>query len=540
MTPAPGVESGDRLDRAAPRYAVSEPGRSRVARCRRRRQLALPGRRWAWSHCASAASDASPPAAAALRAHGHRRRADGISIAWACSRASTCVCKPGVDASAFRDRLQARLPAGSPWMRGRRTPSPPRRACRAPIASTWTCSPWWRCSPAGSLVFSTQVLVGGAAPPLFRAAARARHDATKARALCSSPKARCSARSAAVWALPAGFLLASVAVRIIGPDLGSGYFRWHRPDARRSFPPRWRSASRSGSRSRCSAGSLPALEAARAAPALALRAGDEERALSRALRPIGPGLTLLALAPRSPRSRRRWPACRCSATRRSRCCCSARCCCCRGSWGSLLALLPTPRRAAPQLALAQLRGAPGAGRGDPCRHRRQPESHGRDGDHGGVFPPGARCVAHRHLAGRPLRARQRERRQRLHDRGRPGAYRAPCPASLRAEFLREQQLVLDPARPRVVLLARTIDAADPERRLAAGEPGADAGGGRAAADVGQRDHGRRVRFHPRQGGRHSARRQIGALHRRRRMARLRAPAGRDGDRARALCRADRR
>ncbi len=35
----------------------------------------------------------------------------------------------------------------------------------------------------------------------------------------------------------------------------------------------------------------------------------------------------------------------------------------------------------------------------------------------------------------------------------------------RAEFLREQQLVLDPSRPRVALLARTIDAAEPARRL---------------------------------------------------------------------------
>src|SRR5208282_4078688 len=42
---------------------------------------------------------------------------------------------------------------------------------------------------------------------------------------------------------------------------------------------------------------------------------------------------------------------------------------------------------------------------------------------------------------------------------------AALPGVQRAEFLREQQLVLDPARPRVVLLARTLDAAQPERRL---------------------------------------------------------------------------
>jgi putative ABC transport system permease protein len=42
---------------------------------------------------------------------------------------------------------------------------------------------------------------------------------------------------------------------------------------------------------------------------------------------------------------------------------------------------------------------------------------------------------------------------------------AALPGVLRVEFLREQQLVLDPARARVVLLARTIDATDPGRRL---------------------------------------------------------------------------
>ena len=34
---------------------------------------------------------------------------------------------------------------------------------------------------------------------------------------------------------------------------------------------------------------------------------------------------------------------------------------------------------------------------------------------------------------------------------------AALPGVRRAEFLREQQLLLDPAKPRVVLLARTID-----------------------------------------------------------------------------------
>jgi len=42
---------------------------------------------------------------------------------------------------------------------------------------------------------------------------------------------------------------------------------------------------------------------------------------------------------------------------------------------------------------------------------------------------------------------------------------AALPGVRRAEFLREQQLLLDPARPRVVLLARTIDATNLTRQL---------------------------------------------------------------------------
>jgi putative ABC transport system permease protein len=43
---------------------------------------------------------------------------------------------------------------------------------------------------------------------------------------------------------------------------------------------------------------------------------------------------------------------------------------------------------------------------------------------------------------------------------------AALPGVRRAEFVREQQLLLDASRPRVVLLARNIDPADPGRRLA--------------------------------------------------------------------------
>src|SRR4030095_14155729 len=42
---------------------------------------------------------------------------------------------------------------------------------------------------------------------------------------------------------------------------------------------------------------------------------------------------------------------------------------------------------------------------------------------------------------------------------------AALPGVQRVEFLREQQLSLDPARVRIVLLARTVDRANPARSL---------------------------------------------------------------------------
>src|SRR5262249_60400233 len=42
---------------------------------------------------------------------------------------------------------------------------------------------------------------------------------------------------------------------------------------------------------------------------------------------------------------------------------------------------------------------------------------------------------------------------------------AALPGVARVDFLREQQLALDPARPRVVLIARPIDRSDPARSL---------------------------------------------------------------------------
>jgi putative ABC transport system permease protein len=62
---------------------------------------------------------------------------------------------------------------------------------------------------------------------------------------------------------------------------------------------------------------VPAVEAARASPALALKAGDEERAYAR-LRPVGPGLAVMALGAAAT-TMPPVVGCHCSVTRRSPC-----------------------------------------------------------------------------------------------------------------------------------------------------------------------------------------------------------------------------
>ena len=71
---------------------------------------------------------------------------------------------------------------------------------------------------------------------------------------------------------------------------------------------------------------------------------------------------------------------------------------------------------------------------------------------------------------------------------------AALPGVRRAEFLREQQLLLDPARPRIVLQARSVDPADPARALPlVGAPIAVAADC-AAAGLGERGGGRPLRL----------------------------------------------
>ncbi len=111
-----------------------------------------------------------------------------------------------------------------------------------------------------------------------------------------------------------GYVIALVAVRIVGGDLGSGYFRGVAPGldvdplALVAFFLLGVAASTLGSL-------VPALEAARASPARSLKAGDEETALERLRSPWLRARSSSRWVARSSCCRR-WMACRFSATPR--------------------------------------------------------------------------------------------------------------------------------------------------------------------------------------------------------------------------------
>jgi putative ABC transport system permease protein len=261
--------------------------------------------------------------------------------------------------------------------------------------------------------------------------------------------------------LAGGFVLAQAAVRVIGVDLGAGYFRGVAP-ALALAPIPLVIFFCVGVAIAMLASLVPGLEAGRAAPAAALKAGDEERAFSR-LRPwwrgsltIGAG-AMAALAPPvaglplfgyvaiallvigtlmlMPRIAI-----------------------------IMLAALPLPRGGPPRLALLQLRGAPG----------QVAVSLAAIVAAVSLMVSMAIMVASFRISldawlERILPADLYVRAGAAGDTAYLGAddqaRLAALPGVRRAEFQREQQLLLDPARPRVVLLARYIDTANLARQL---------------------------------------------------------------------------
>jgi len=91
-----------------------------------------------------------------------------------------------------------------------------------------------------------------------------------------------------------GYVLASMLLRVLGADLGAGFFRGAAPAV--AFSPWSALAFAALGIGAAAAGAwLPAIEAARASPAAALKAGDDEAAFGRIASPA-PGLACLGVA----------------------------------------------------------------------------------------------------------------------------------------------------------------------------------------------------------------------------------------------------
>jgi putative ABC transport system permease protein len=262
------------------------------------------------------------------------------------------------------------------------------------------------------------------------------------------------------FGLGAGFILAQIAVRVIGADLGAGYFRGVVP-ALSPAPIPLAIFFCLGVLIAMLASLAPALEAARAAPAAALKAGDEERAFAR-LSPSWPGLVTigagamatlvppvaglplfgyiaiallvigtLMLMPRIA--------------------------------VMLLAALPLPGGAPSRLALLQLRGAPGQVAVSLAAIVAAVSLMVSMAIMVASFRISLDVWLERVLpADLYVRAGTADTAYLGAD---DQARLAALPGVRRAEFQREQQLLLDPARPRIILLARRIDAENLSRQL---------------------------------------------------------------------------
>ena len=442
--------------------------------------------------------------------------------------------KPGVDPNAFVDRLGKTLPAGLAVDRP-----------AASLAASAGLSRSYRVNlnvlalvalfTGGLLVFSTQALavVRRRAPlALLRVLGVTRRRLVT---LIVAESALIGV-AGSVLGLGAGYALAHLALRWVGVDLGSGYFRGIAPTLALD-PVSIALFLVLGVAAAVLGGFVPALEAARAAPAPALKAGDEQRAFTR-LRPVWPGIVTVAagaaattLPPVSGLPVFGYSAIALLLI------------------GTLmlmprlavlvLSVLPVPRDTAPQLALAQLRGAPGqvavslativASVSLMVSMAIMVSSfrHSLDDWLERVLPAD---VYLRASAGGDTAYLPPDVQARI----------AALPGVRRAEFLREAQLLLDPGRPRVTLLVRPMDATGIGSRLpqvgaavtvAAGAP-PPVWVSEAMVDLYDMRPGTEVDL-PLAG-------KSGALHRCRRFSRLRAPAGRDRDRPRSLCRIDRR
>ena len=239
----------------------------------------------------------------------------------------------------------------------------------------------------------------------------------------------------------------------------------------------------------------PALEAARARPAAALKAGR------RAAR-VRAAAACLARA-RGDRGRRRADsraarrsACHSSATSRSRCCSSGRSCSCPGSRSRRSAGSPWRARC----RSGSPRSSSTARQGNRCcrwrpsslrsacssRWRSWSRRSATRSPAGSTTSCPPTCTSGRPRPRTPLSSRRRTRR------------RSPrVPGIRRLDFTRVQSILLAPEQPPVVLIAAPGRSAGPRTPARAGRRDDLAAGRCAAAGMGVRGNGRRVRFRAR-------------------------------------------
>jgi len=367
--------------------------------------------------------------------------------------------RPGADADAFRRRVADRLPPGVVIERPRASVESETRLSRSyrvnlnvlALVALFT---------GGLLVFSAQALAVVRRRP-YIALLRVLGLRRKAVLRGLLVEAGIIGAVGAGLGLALGYGLAQIVLRFMGPDLGSGFFRGL--EARVTAEPAAAALFFALGIAVAALGGLAAArEAARAAPAHALKAGDEQRAFAR-LERVAPGVVLIGggalatlvpavdglplfgyiaialvligtivLLPRMARL--------------------------------VFRALPVPRTPFAALALLQLRGAPGQATVSLAS----------------IVASVSLLVAMAIMVGsfrtsldawlgRVLPADLYVRAGALSDTGYLSAEAqealASIPGVARVDFVRREDVLLDPARPRVALLARSLDPSSPTHGL---------------------------------------------------------------------------
>lgn len=367
--------------------------------------------------------------------------------------------RPGVDPDRFSQALAASLPAGvvvgSPQDNVRRT-SNLSRAYRVNLNVLALVALF----TGAFLVFTMQavsLLRRRSQLALLRALGVTRGGLLRLLLAEGAAQGVCGA----LLGLALGFVVAAAVLAYAGGDLGGGYFQGVRPTVRFDEPAALvyfglgLSAAVLGSLA-------PAWEAARARPAQALKAGDEETPLKR-LRPPWTGLAAMAagVGLTSMRPVADLPVFGYAAIALL-------------LVGAILlmprlahlvfGLLPVPRQAVPQLALAQLAGTPG---------RASIALAGIVASFS-LMAAMAMMVSSfrvsvddwlRHVLPADLYLRASSSGDSAYFSPEDQAAIAGARGVARAEFLRASQILLDPRRPPITLIARPIDPHDPGARL---------------------------------------------------------------------------